>query len=46
MIKFLEATSRFCDGITTRGHGDPSSDLTKLLPDSFTRIRSAVLGDL
>ena len=44
MKKFLQMTARFCYSTTTLGHGDPSVDLTTLLPSSFTRTKNSVWG--
>ena len=46
MRENLQKTSRFRDGTTILGHGDSSADLTKLLPDSFTRTRTSIWRDL
>ena len=42
MKKFLQTIARFLYGTTTLGHGDPSTDLKTLLPDSCTRTRTAI----
>ena len=46
MKKFLQTTVRLLYGTTILGHGNPSADVTTLLPDSSTRTRNAVWKDL
>ena len=45
MKNFLQMTVQSCYRTTTLGHGDPSANLTTLLPDSFTRTGTPAWGD-